>query len=281
MQESANLLESIIRKILLSEQDNKQEKIKKLKANWENATHEEQEDRLYIQYTSLENPNWKWDKEKQDWVPKDQDDSQDDSSTDDSDEKQTPDESWLGRPVPPPDQYTGKNGNLERIDYTTTKLPGEKGPIRFTLRSDAYDSFIRFWDDSNKGTPLNDGTIKPGLSGRYSFTQNIDTIYSFRTYKTQYELIDWKYWEETGKFKTRHKNGKLVAAAQPGTSNHGLGLSIDIYPKAVQDWFRKYGGQYGWSWAEGKRAKEPWHFTYIPAEDKRKTKPAKLLAKKK
>jgi LAS superfamily LD-carboxypeptidase LdcB len=54
--------------------------------------------------------------------------------------------------------------------------------------------------------------------------------------------------------------------AFPGTSNHGLGLAIDIFPENVQAWVRKNGTKYGWSWHEGRAAKEFWHFTYDPTK---------------
>jgi len=250
MQTSANLLESVIRKILLSEQDTKEEKIKKLKAQWENATHEEQEDRLFIKYTSLEYPDWKWDKEKQAWVPKDQDDSIDDSSTDDSDsdQEQTPDESWLGRPVPPPDQYNGKNGDASKNGlFNNEYLVGKGRTIKVELSKEAMFSFDRLYNSMPKAVK-----------------QDITQIYSFRTYETQYNLVDWKHWKETGEWKTVKQNGKVFPVAKPGTSNHGIGDAIDIYPAGVQAWMEAKAKYYGWyNKVKGDRP----HFKYSAEKD--------------
>lgn len=53
-------------------------------------------------------------------------------------------------------------------------------------------------------------------------------------------------------------------AAVPGTSTHGWGLSVDIEldPKA-QKWLRSNAAQFGF--AEDV-AREPWHYTYRPAD---------------
>lgn len=49
-------------------------------------------------------------------------------------------------------------------------------------------------------------------------------------------------------------------AAQPGTSTHGWGLSVDIDPTpAALGWLRRYGGESGFVQDV---AREPWHWTY-------------------
>lgn len=50
-------------------------------------------------------------------------------------------------------------------------------------------------------------------------------------------------------------------------ANHTRGIAIDIIPGAIQTWIQKNGGRFGWSWAEGKRNNEQWHFTYAAAGD--------------
>ena len=96
---------------------------------------------------------------------------------------------------------------------------------------------------------------------------------SYRTYATQNAIFDWALYVATGgttsdtkpkKGAKRAKKGTQgkVAAAFPGTSNHGLGNSIDIYPTSAQKWIKKYGYKYNWSWYEGKSVAEDWHFTW-------------------
>ena len=38
--------------------------------------------------------------------------------------------------------------------------------------------------------------------------------------------------------------------------------SITLKGKSAQEWVRKNGEQFGWSWDEGKQVGEPWHFRY-------------------
>ena len=83
---------------------------------------------------------------------------------------------------------------------------------------------------------------------------------SYRTYDQQNAGFDWDLYDKTGKKAKKGTNGR-IAMAYPGTSNHGLGKAIDLSGKA-QDWVRKNGEQFGWSWDEGKSVGEPWHFRY-------------------
>ncbi|GAA1714367.1 peptidoglycan-binding protein [Brachybacterium phenoliresistens] len=55
--------------------------------------------------------------------------------------------------------------------------------------------------------------------------------------------------------------------ATPGLSNHGTGTAIDLHPGPIQAWMQSRGREYGWSWEEGRRNGEPWHFTYFPSAD--------------
>lgn len=52
-------------------------------------------------------------------------------------------------------------------------------------------------------------------------------------------------------------------AAVPGTSNHGWAIAVDCPSPRAQAWIRKHGRRYGWSWDEGKRVGEVWHFRYV------------------
>ena len=55
-----------------------------------------------------------------------------------------------------------------------------------------------------------------------------------------------------------YRNGGL--AAEPGTSTHGWGLSVDVNATGpTLSWLRQYGAQYGFV---EDVAREPWHWTY-------------------
>lgn len=55
------------------------------------------------------------------------------------------------------------------------------------------------------------------------------------------------------------------AAAEPGTSNHGWGLAVDIPFPDAQAWIMRNGERFGWSHDEGARVGEAWHFRYVGA----------------
>ena len=98
---------------------------------------------------------------------------------------------------------------------------------------------------------------------------------AYRTFADQQRIFDWDRYVRTGGSYSdtspvagaeRYSTGG-VPAAFPGTSNHGLGLAIDVSistKKKAQaaEWIRVNGPKYNWSWYEGYRINEPWHFTY-------------------
>lgn len=100
---------------------------------------------------------------------------------------------------------------------------------------------------------------------------------SYRTFEVQNEIFDWDLYVATGgslsdttptanaKKAKKGSNGD-TAAAFPGTSNHGLGVAVDTEGKKFQAWLRANGVRFGWSWKEGRRVNEAWHFTYLPGE---------------
>jgi predicted chitinase len=111
----------------------------------------------------------------------------------------------------------------------------------YELAPEAADSFIEMVENMPK-----------------NIRNSIQLVSAYRKAETQCSLLDWDNYERTGKFR---KKGKLsVPVAPPGTSNHGWGRAIDIYPRNVQQWIKNNGSEYGWCWGEAKS--EPWHFTF-------------------
>lgn len=160
--------------------------------------------------------------------------------------------------VTPPEEYTGTNGNRKLLEKEIGPLVSltEIGFSASKLAPEAAKWFIIMWKDMKKA----------GLFPTISST--------FRTYKTQYEIFDIDLFITTGGSKT-NRSGKgvekkkkgtsgKVRVAYPGTSNHGWGIAVDIGPRKVQCWMKENGVKYGWSWYEGRAAKEDWHFTYVP-----------------
>ena len=105
---------------------------------------------------------------------------------------------------------------------------------------------------------------------------------SFRSAAEQRALIDWERYYRTGGKPTdtkRNRSAELFttknkAAAWPGDSNHQKGIALDLYganknggatteeQAQGREWVRLNGIKYGWSWWDGRNAKEPWHFVY-------------------
>jgi hypothetical protein len=52
-------------------------------------------------------------------------------------------------------------------------------------------------------------------------------------------------------------------AAVPGTSNHGWGIAVDVKTRVAAAWILNHGHRFGWSWDEGRRVGEWWHFRYV------------------
>lgn len=72
---------------------------------------------------------------------------------------------------------------------------------------------------------------------------------SYRTYDEQ--VYFWQL----------YKSGKGNLAAQPGTSNHGLGHAVDLAaPASMRPVIDRFGAAYGWRWGEARS--ENWHVTY-------------------
>lgn len=74
---------------------------------------------------------------------------------------------------------------------------------------------------------------------------------SYRTYAGQ--VYFWRIFQA----------GTGNTAAYPGTSNHGWGNAVDVATTTMAYYIRKYGARFGWSWDEGQRVGEWWHFRYI------------------
>lgn len=53
------------------------------------------------------------------------------------------------------------------------------------------------------------------------------------------------------------------AAARPYTSNHGWGIAVDVATRRAAAWILRNGHRYGWSWDEGRRVGEWWHFRVV------------------
>ena len=74
-----------------------------------------------------------------------------------------------------------------------------------------------------------------------------------------YRDIDrqWYFWR-------LYQSGQGNLAAYPGTSNHGLGLAVDLSTVRIRDLIDKYGAAFGWSKSWSDAQSEWWHILYQP-----------------
>ena len=59
-----------------------------------------------------------------------------------------------------------------------------------------------------------------------------------------------------------YRSGRGNLAAYPGTSNHGLGLAVDLYSTLDRYYINKYGAAFGWSKSWSDAPSEWWHIKY-------------------
>ena len=64
------------------------------------------------------------------------------------------------------------------------------------------------------------------------------------------------------------KSPKLAPMATPGTSNHNLGLAVDIANASGKrlEWLAQNAPRFGWSW-EFTSGAEPWHIRYVAGDN--------------
>lgn len=72
---------------------------------------------------------------------------------------------------------------------------------------------------------------------------------SYRNYAGQ--VYYWNLW----------KSGRGNLAAVPGTSNHGLGIAVDLKEPWMRTWINQHGARYGWRKVEAPG--EWWHVNYV------------------
>ena len=158
----------------------------------------------------------------------------------------------------------GRNGRFEASELTVTKAG-------YKLLTEAAVKFDEMYDAAN-------------LAGH-----TLDLVGGYRTFERQNEIFDWDLYVQTGgslndtqavRGATRAKSGSNggTAAAFPGTSNHGLGIAVDIARNGDAGdlaiyWVMQNGYNYGWSWYEGYAIDEHWHFTYTTDTAKLKEYP--------
>lgn len=153
------------------------------------------------------------------------------------------------------------NGKIPTSALTKLSTPGH-------LTAAAAASFERLIKDAKTtGTEHKSEAYRDLADQERLFLKNYQ-----RTY-VEYEpgKVDRRVWN--GKAYYRKKGG--VAAAIPGTSTHGLGVSVDFqniggYSSSTWKAFAAKAEPHGWNNIEGREVKEPWHWTYVEGNDQKK-----------
>lgn len=128
-----------------------------------------------------------------------------------------------------------ENGRLPASDLDS--IPGGR------LRKDAAAAWMRMRQKIGKET----GTWICPTSSRTAY----------RTFAEQQYF--WNLYQHGGNL-----------AARPGTSNHGLGTTVDLpFPK-MRQLIDRFGAEYGWSKRWSDAPSEWWHIRYDPSHDQHK-----------
>ena len=72
-----------------------------------------------------------------------------------------------------------------------------------------------------------------------------------------------------------YQSGRGNLAAYPGTSNHGLGTTVDVPSPAMARLINREGAAYGWQKRWSDAQSEWWHFKYAAEHDSHKGEPVK------
>lgn len=116
--------------------------------------------------------------------------------------------------------------------------------------------------------PIGSGNLARGAAGAW----NTMRLYIWQRWRidiqpagprSSYRSLRWQWY-----FWNLWKAGKGNLAAYPGSSNHGWGLAVDVLTMAMANAIRRVGKLFGWSWDEGRRAGEWWHFRYVGGFDR-------------
>ena len=122
-----------------------------------------------------------------------------------------------------------------------------------------YDALVQMLDDCTAAG------IEYDFNSAYRTVEEQAQILAQRTQ----EYMDYYEWEEE---KAREK--ALETVALPGTSEHNLGLAVDLLGSQAVSWFQEHCWDYGFivRYAADKQdytgiTNEPWHFRYVGKED--------------
>jgi hypothetical protein len=128
--------------------------------------------------------------------------------------------------------------------------------------------------------PIPGGNLRRDCANAWN-AMNAESVRRFNTalrplgpdssYRTLDRQVYWRNWWCS--------RGKCSNAAVPGTSNHGLGIAVDVASRRTRWIIDQIGRKYGWSKAWSDAPNEWWHLRWRPGryaavdEWKRHTRP--------
>lgn len=121
------------------------------------------------------------------------------------------------------------NGRLPASSLA--KIPGGR------LRKDAAAAWVAMCDEAR--------------ARQLTVPRPTSTRTAYRTYAEQEEF--WRLYKAGG-----------ALAARPGTSNHGLGIAVDVATPEMRHTIDRIGAQYGWAKKWSDAPGEWWHIRFDP-----------------
>lgn len=135
-------------------------------------------------------------------------------------------------------------------------------------------------------SPAANSLTKLASAFKAQFKKDLVANYGYRPYDDQVKVFKENY-DHTPRAGRTSSNGGLkwwngrvwyrkdgkAVAAQPGFSNHGWGLAVDLggiksFTSAEYKWLASNAPRYGWTNDEGRKISEYWHWVYDINRDK-------------
>lgn len=86
----------------------------------------------------------------------------------------------------------------------------------------------------------------------------------------------YRTFDQQNYFWNLYQSGKGALAARPGTSNHGMGTTVDVPLPRMAQLINQYGAEYGWQKKWSDAPSEWWHFKYSPQNDRHSGESARV-----
>ena len=141
---------------------------------------------------------------------------------------------------------------------------------------DGYDPDLVTYKDWHQVNRVCLEPLKQMIADCEAAGNRINFNSAYRTHATQQGILESRTSEYMDKYGIGYGAAKaraLLTVAVPGTSEHQLGLAVDLIGKAAQEWLAEHCWEYGFilRYTDEKQpvtgfVGEPWHFRYVGLE---------------